>query len=150
MVNEIDFSIVFERIICIKNNIYLGQGYEIHFLVAPHWDWLTQPAKIESTLTKEFKNQVWPELSRKCTSVINWYGASGWCSPYAFVLCFLLCILQWNHWQCPLVPYSENMDSASGPTYGTSAADVCVTVVFENFVLLSQCKVEADALFLSQ
>ena len=72
--------------------------------VAPHWDWLSYQrdqlriSQNTNTWINEFETQplACPELSRRCSSMSNWYSASGW------ALCSLLGILWWNHWKCQL------------------------------------------------
>ena len=71
------------------------------------------------------------ELSRRCTSMSNWYGAIGW------ALCSLLDILWWNHWKCQRpwifpVPVS---------------CAINILVVFKRQFLPWLCKIEADAWF---
>ena len=65
-------------------------------------------ANAQNALIKELKSLSCWKLSRRCTSMSNWYNASGWCCL------FPPCILLWNHWYCLLASSSETTHSASG------------------------------------
>ena len=84
-----------------------------------------------NTWIKQFKTQSCQELSRRCTSMSNWYSASGW------ALCSLLGILWWNNWkrQWPCmfpVPVSCAINAF---------------IVPKRHFLLWLCKIQADAWF---
>ena len=78
---------------------------------------------MKNTLIKEFKTQLCPELSWRCTARSNWYSASCWFYSASGKMPPGIRVLRWNHRQCLLTSFDETI---SGPTcflFATSKSD---------------------------